>query len=104
MSTLADIAAELPGYDPSDLRVADATAFLEALAEPVQGTETLPLHEALGRVLAHDLVSPLSVPPHDNSAMDGYAFDGAALQPGQPLQLRLERLVLLGGGVRLGLE
>ena len=88
MSTLADIAAELPGYDPSDLRVADATAFLEALAEPVQGTETLPLHEALGRVLAHDLVSPLSVPPHDNSAMDGYAFDGAALQPSQPLQLR----------------
>ncbi|ODU56820.1 MAG: molybdopterin molybdenumtransferase MoeA [Comamonadaceae bacterium SCN 68-20] len=88
MSTLADIAAELPGYDPADLCVADATAFLEALAEPVQGTETLPLHEALGRVLAQDLVSPLSVPPHDNSAMDGYAFDGAALRPGQALQLR----------------
>lgn len=88
MSTLADIAAELPGYDPADLCVADATAFLEALAEPVQGTETLPLHEALGRVLAHDLVSPLSVPPHDNAAMDGYAFDGAALRPGQALQLR----------------
>jgi len=88
MSTLADIAAELPGYDPADLCVADATAFLEALAEPVQGTETLPLHEALGRVLAQDLVSPVSVPPHDNAAMDGYAFDGAALRPGQALQLR----------------
>jgi molybdopterin molybdotransferase len=33
----------------------------------------------LGRVLAHDLVSPLDVPPHDNSAMDGYALRGIDL-------------------------
>jgi molybdopterin molybdotransferase len=46
----------------------------------VAGTETLPLAQALGRVLAQDLVSPMNVPPHDNSAMDGFAFDGAALE------------------------
>ena len=33
-------------------------------------------------MLAQDLVSPISVPPHDNSAMDGYAFDGAQLERG----------------------
>lgn len=53
--------------------------------------ETLPLLQALGRVLAEDLLSPIDVPAHDNSAMDGYAFDGralAGLAPGQPLRLR----------------
>ncbi|MCK7499325.1 MAG: hypothetical protein MZW92_59390 [Comamonadaceae bacterium] len=39
-----------------------------------------PCRMALGRVLAADVVSPIDVPAHDNSAMDGYAFDGAALR------------------------
>jgi molybdopterin molybdotransferase len=38
----------------------------------------VPLQQALGRVLAADVVSPIDVPAHDNSAMDGYAFAGAA--------------------------
>jgi molybdopterin molybdotransferase len=37
-------------------------------------TEILTAASALGRVLAADVVSPLDVPPHDNSAMDGYAL------------------------------
>lgn len=37
-------------------------------------TEELPAAQALGRVLAADIHSPLAVPPHDNSAMDGYAL------------------------------
>ena len=36
-------------------------------------TESLPVREALGRVLAEDVVSPIDVPSHTNSAMDGYA-------------------------------
>ncbi len=40
---------------------------------PVLGTETVPLLEAQDRVLAEDVVSPLDLPPHTNSAMDGYA-------------------------------
>jgi molybdopterin molybdotransferase len=39
-----------------------------------QATEALPTEQALGRVLAADLVSTVDVPPHDNSAMDGYAL------------------------------
>jgi molybdopterin molybdotransferase len=39
----------------------------------VTGTESVALIDSLGRVLAGDVVSPVSVPPHDNSAVDGYA-------------------------------
>ena len=42
--------------------------------------ETLPLHQCLNRILASDILSPIDVPAHDNSAMDGYAFDGSELR------------------------
>ncbi|MFC5080045.1 Molybdopterin molybdenumtransferase [Vibrio thalassae] len=41
---------------------------------PVTETLTLPLPDALGYVLAEDILSPINVPPFDNSAMDGYAI------------------------------
>ncbi|MFI8617862.1 gephyrin-like molybdotransferase Glp [Acidovorax sp. NPDC077693] len=96
MKTIAQIAAELQGYDPHALKASDVNAFLERLVEPVQDTEELPLFNALGRVLARDVVSPISVPPHDNSAMDGYAFAGAQLVAGQPLALRVVGTALAG--------
>ena len=69
------------------LSVAQAREAILTPLRPVAGVETLALAEALGRVLAQDLISPMNVPPHDNSAMDGYAFDGAALvaDPGAAL-------------------
>ena len=51
----------------------DALAELLAQAQPLAGMERVRTFEADGRVLAQDLVSPLQVPPHDNSSMDGYA-------------------------------
>lgn len=88
MKNIEDIAAQLQGYDPQALSADTVNAFLAELVQPVGQTETLPLMAAHHRVLAVDIVSPISVPPHDNSAMDGFAFDGAALQPGQPLVLQ----------------
>lgn len=41
---------------------------------PIIQSEQIDLEEALGRVLAEDVVSNINVPPHDNSAMDGYAM------------------------------
>ena len=89
MTTLPEIAARLPGYDPDDLDVATAQRFLGALVSAPAETESLALGQALDRVLAHDLVSPINVPAHDNSAMDGYAFAGSALQSGKALRLRI---------------
>ena len=106
MKSLDAIAAELRGYDPGALRVSVAGEFLARLVTPVTATETLPLPQALGRILAKDLISPLNVPPHDNSAMDGYAFHGHALPPGGNLVLRVVGRALAGeawkGTVRSG--
>ncbi len=96
MKSIAQIAAELQGYDPQALSADQVSAFLERLALPVTATEELGIFEALGRVLARDVVSPLSVPPHDNSAMDGYALAGAQLVAGQPLTLRVVGTALAG--------
>ena len=82
MKTLDTIAAELEGYDPQALRADRVNEFLLRLVEPVLEREQATIFQALGRVLAQDVISPISVPPHDNSAMDGYAFDGGQLQTG----------------------
>ncbi len=96
MKTLEQIAAELQGYDPKALGAAQVNEFLARLVEPVTDVEDVGIFQSLGRVLARDVVSPLSVPPHDNSAMDGYAFDGAALQPDAPLALTVVGTALAG--------
>jgi molybdopterin molybdotransferase len=48
--------------------------------QPICETEFIPLSQGLNRVLASNISSPLNVPPHNNSAMDGYAFRLASLQ------------------------
>ena len=89
MKTLEQIAAQLAGYDPKALAADDVIAFLSLLVTPVRDVVELPLLDALGRVLADDVISPVDVPPHDNSAMDGFAFDSRQLLAGHPLVLRV---------------
>jgi len=96
MKTLAQIAAEMAGYDPQSMRADAVDTFLQKLIEPLTETESVGIFDALGRILAHDRISPISVPPHDNSAMDGYAFHGTALHAGAALTLRVAGTVLAG--------
>jgi len=79
MKTIEQIAAQLQGYDAQAMTAGGVRDFLSRLVTPVQDVLELPLFDALGRVLAADVVSPFDVPPHDNSAMDGFAFAGAEL-------------------------
>jgi molybdopterin molybdotransferase len=60
-------------FDPNSMPVAKARELIARFLQPVTATERLSVRAALGRVLAEDVVSPLNVPAHDNSAMDGYA-------------------------------
>ena len=78
------------------LSVDEARAAIAAALVPIEGTVTVPLAAALGRVLAADVVSPIDVPAHDNSAMDGYAFDGVALAAGGNVELRCVGTLLAG--------
>lgn len=68
------------------LSLDDALAQVLALVEPL-GSETIPLAEANGRVLAKPLRSGHNQPPFDASAMDGYAMRSADVIPGRPLIL-----------------
>lgn len=86
--TLEHIATQLQGYDPRALTVQAVQDFLDQLAPPINDTEQVRIFDALGRVLAHDLISPISVPAHDNSAMDGYALRGADLLRDRPTVLK----------------
>lgn len=61
-------------YDPNAMSVTQAKAFIKQFLTPATETETLPVMNSLGRVLAADIVSPSNVPNHNNSAMDGFAF------------------------------
>ena len=67
-----------------------------ALASPVNISEVVGLEDAIGRVLAEDLVAPFPLPPFDNSAMDGYALRGKDLSGTGPWRLCVTGRVAAG--------
>jgi len=86
---LDELAGGLAAYDPDALSVADAQRLIGEYVTPVRAVEQVALRAALGRVLAGDVVSPIDVPAHDNSAMDGYALRGGDLRTDAPVRLRV---------------
>src|SRR5438445_9830965 len=87
MSTLKQAISCISDYDPDALPVAKANEVIRSFVNPVSGVEKLPVRAALGRMLAKDVVSPINVPSHDNSAMDGYAVRNDDLGAGEPVTL-----------------
>lgn len=73
----------------SSLSVESALACIRKWVHPLAATEKVPLKEALLRVLAENIVAPVSVPPWNNAAMDGYAFSAAALDLGKEQSLEI---------------
>ena len=61
------------------LPVATVQSLIQQYLVPLQESETVALTDALNRVLATDIISPIHVPAHDNAAMDGYALRSADL-------------------------
>jgi len=66
-------------YDPNSMPVDKARALIRQFLSPVSATERVHVRAALDRILADDVVSPIAVPGHDNSAMDGWAVRFADL-------------------------
>ncbi|QWD66637.1 gephyrin-like molybdotransferase Glp [Polynucleobacter sp. MWH-Aus1W21] len=84
----------------SSLHVDDARKAIAALVDDLiqesraiddpADIETVALDKAIDRILAVDLLSPIDVPAADNSAMDGFAFDGQCLDTNSPtISLRI---------------
>jgi molybdopterin molybdotransferase len=69
----------LDDYDPNSLSVERARQLMLDTLSPVNGHERVFVRQALDRVLAEDVISPVDVPAHDNSAMDGWAVRHADL-------------------------
>ena len=76
-------------YDPNSMPVPKAREYIRAVLAPVATVERLHIRDALGRVLAEDVISPVNVPQHDNSAMDGYAVRFADLKPDAEATLKI---------------
>jgi molybdopterin molybdotransferase len=82
----------LPGCDDIPLGTLTVEQALEAIAHQVHavtGAERIALRESLDRVLAEPVSAPLDVPPHRNSAMDGYALRVADLPDSGETTLRV---------------
>ena len=78
LSKLATDPSCMDDYDPNAMSVAQARQFIQQFLSPVIETENVQTMQALGRVLAADIISPSNVPNHNNSAMDGFAFKFSA--------------------------
>src|SRR5215831_6999583 len=74
-------------YDPNSMPVDRAREVIRAYLTPVTAIERVHIRQALERVLAADIASPVDVPGHDNSAMDGYAVRFTDLAPDREMTL-----------------
>jgi molybdopterin molybdotransferase len=93
------------------LNVDEALARIEERVTAVADTETASLAAACGRILARDVVATMNLPPHANSAVDGYAFAHADLVPNRESVLPvagkaaaghpLDRAALRGEAIRV---
>jgi molybdopterin molybdotransferase len=76
-------------YDPNSLPVDRARDLILQLITPITGHDQVFIRQALDRVLAEDVISPVNVPAHDNSAMDGFALRSEDLAAEGETRLRI---------------
>jgi molybdopterin molybdotransferase len=80
---MAQLSDDCFAFGGALLSVDAALGRIEERVTAVVETETVPLGGACGRILAQDVVASMNLPPHANSAVDGYAFAYADLVPGR---------------------
>ena len=78
------------------LSVEEARAYLLERARGIADTERVTVEEALGRIVAADVVAPIDVPGHANSAMDGYAVRAADIPERGEATLRVTQRIAAG--------
>jgi molybdopterin molybdotransferase len=76
--------------------IASALQIFKDSVKPITGTQQVPVMDALGAVLAEDVLSTLNVPPENCSAMDGYALNTGDLITGQRTTLNISQRVMAG--------
>ncbi len=93
---MAQLSDDCFAFNGPLLPVVDVERLIGERVAPVDGCETVKLHEAVGRVLAEDVVAPVDLPPFDNSAVDGYAVRAGDLHSDGETRLRIVDRVMAG--------
>jgi molybdopterin molybdotransferase len=84
---MAQLSDDCFAFGTALLAIEDALGRIQQRITPVVDAETVALRAAAGRILANDLIAPMDLPPHDNSAVDGYALRHADLMPEHETEL-----------------
>src|SRR5205823_1400156 len=108
---MAQLSDDCFAFGGTLLSIDAALALIDERIVPVVDAEEAPLAEGSGRILARDLIAGFHVPPHPNSAVDGYAIAHADLLPDQdtvlPIAGRaaaghpLDRVMARGEAIRI---
>src|SRR4030067_693121 len=75
-------------YDPNSMPVEQARQLIQQFLVALTDQESINLRNALQRTLRAYVLSHMNVPPHDYSAMDGYALRSADLE-GAPCKFKI---------------
>ena len=94
--SLVAITAHLKNYRPESMPLLQAAEFIERLLIPVRERESVPLLQALGRVLCNDIVSSMQMPVRDSAGVDGYALRGEDLEAEGPTRFEIAGTSLAG--------
>ena len=86
---MAQLSDDCFAFGGALLPVEEAGRLMAEHVPPVSEIETVALMEALGRVVAHDVASPIALPPFDNSAVDGFAVRRADIAPDGETRLKI---------------
>jgi molybdopterin molybdotransferase len=73
---MAQLSDDCFAFNGPLLPVGEAETLIAQRIAPVEGYETVGLRDAVGRIIAEDVVAPVDIPPFDNAAVDGYAVRG----------------------------
>jgi molybdopterin molybdotransferase len=97
---MAQLSDDCFAFNGPLLPIVEAERLIAERVKPVTGRETVALRDALGRVLARDVVAAVNVPPFDNSAVDGYAVRGEDLDAESEKALAIVDRVAAGHAAR----
>ncbi len=93
MSTVFDSCFDTPG---KMMPWPDARKRLNETLKPLTGHTRLPLRQSIGKILSEDLIAQHNIPPHNNSAMDGYAVRFEDLKPDAETRLPVSARIAAG--------
>jgi molybdopterin molybdotransferase len=97
---MAQLSSDLEAFGEPMRSMEEAADHIASALAPLAGVETVPLAQADGRVLAHDLVAAMALPPFTNSAVDGYAVRFADIVAAGGAPLTIADRVMAGGAAK----